>query len=91
MKKEVEDFLEDLIVKQNYEVPEFGFTVQDYIEKMQKMGVEVPDHGTIYRRLNRLANKGELIKVKVSSSLVYYCEIKYKHLVELDEEAIMEA
>lgn len=91
MNEITKSILEGIVEDDNPKVPEYGFTVNDYLDVLRKKGLPVINKTTAYRRLEKRADEGELVKVKLSTNDVYFVPAELKKNMELDKEAIISA
>lgn len=89
MNEEVKHFLEKIVDEENKPVPEYGFTIQDYIETLVSKGGKRLARTTARDRLNKLVSDGKLVKVRPSHNLLYYVPKHLAKNVELDEESVL--
>lgn len=89
MNEEVKHFLEKIVEEENNPIPEYGFTIQDYIETLVAKGGRRLARTTARDRLNKLVNEGRLVRVRPGYNLLYYVPKHLAKNAELDEESVL--
>jgi len=91
IRKHVQSVLGDLAREIDRSVPDYGFTVEDYMAEIERQGIEPLTRDQAYRRLERKTARGELIKIKVSGFHYYYVPKELAHMAKLDENVLKDS
>lgn len=89
MNDDLKSIMDGIIDEDFQEIPEYAFTVNDFIRRLEEKGLPVPANTTVRRRLQKRVKEGKLIFVKHSSISTYYVPVQFAKNAQLDVESIM--
>lgn len=90
MIEEVRKILLEIVEEDYPTIPEYAFTITDYVNEAKKKGNGTPSRSTALRNLDKRVDKGELKKIKTSRE-AYFVPISLAKNAEIDEQAVLSA